>query len=311
MRKWIMLGVLLVVMSLPAKADDIPQYQVIRNIERNDVTIPGNLSEYFAFNPSGLQIAAAGSETTINIWDIETGEVIHTFDFASTAVSWSPDGRFIATGSNYDSVMSVWNVEIGTLKYELDRYSGRHSFWSPDGNRFATDGMRIFDAETGDLLVELSSNWSIPYAVYWSPNGTMIATPGGWEGLYLNIWSIEGERLDTYWAGISAAWSPDSTRLATTGQVRDVESGLPVTIIPDMEYQITWHPDGKWLTSTDDNEQVLLWDAETGELVTVWNFEGCSIRGFVWSNDGRRFALNCLQANSDQRNDLIIAELIR
>jgi WD40 repeat protein len=170
--------------------------------------------------------------------------------------------------------------------------------------------MRILDANTGEILVDLGYNWNFPAAAYWSPDGTMIATPGGVDGPYLNIWSHEGERLDTYWAGNSAAWSPHSSHLATTGQVRDVTTGLPTLIIPNMEYLITWHPDGEWLTSANDEGKIFLWDAETGDLVTTWSFDDCIINGFTWSSDGQRFALNCIQFHPNYQNDLIIAEVV-
>lgn len=137
----------------------------------------------------------------------------------------------------------------------------------------------------------------------------LLATSSGWEGAHLNIWSIEGERLDTYWAGTSAAWSPNSSRLASRGQVRDMTTGLPLVIIPEMYDQITWHPNGVWLASVAD-DQVFLWDAETGAAITTWPFEGCSINGFSWSANGSRFALGCIHGEDQSQNDLIIAEVI-
>jgi dipeptidyl aminopeptidase/acylaminoacyl peptidase len=171
--------------------------------------------------------------------------------------------------------------------------------------------MKIFDSQRGELVLELGSNWGIPYEAHWSPDGTMIATSSDWEGNYLNIWSVEGERLDTFWAGSSAAWSPDSTRIASTGQIRDIRTGLPVTIIKGMDNEIAWHPNGNWIASTGDAGQIFLWDTGTGEQVTMWQYEDCLIYGFAWSRDGERFAVSCIRYELDYRNELIIRERVQ
>jgi WD40 repeat protein len=317
MRKFVFLSLLLLVMILPAKANNeyqssensAPYFQEVDRIER-DLLLRGNFSEYFAFSPDGQRIAAAATETTINVWDVETGEVVHTLEHTSTSVSWSPDGALVAAGSD-EGILRLWNVQSGILWFELEGYSGRHITWSPDSTQFVTNAMKIFDSQTGELILQLGSNWGIPYEAHWSPDGTMIATTSGWEGQYLNIWSITGERLDTYWAGVSAAWSPDSTRLASTAQIRDVATGLPTTIIRELAYEIAWHPGGEWIASTGNAGQIYLWDAATGELVTMWQYEDCLINGFAWSPNGERFAVNCIQQEPAHSNDLIIRERIR
>lgn len=283
-----------------------PNSQEIRRIRRT-VSILSNFNEHFAFSPDGTRIAAAGSETTVNVWHVDTGDIIYTLAHAGTSVSWSPDGRWIAAGT-FRGPFRVWDAATGALAFELDSDSGRHSSWAPDSRRFVTNAMNIHDGTTGAIITELGLNWNIPYEAHWSPDGTMIATTGNWGRDYMHLWSSDGERLDTFWAGTSAAWSPDSTRLASAYQVRDVATGLPVMVIPEMVGVIAWHPDGEWISSATA-DGVFLWDAETGGQVTVWPFGDCQTRGFAWSPDGQRFALNCLRLGTDPGYDLVVGEL--
>jgi WD40 repeat protein len=289
----------------------VPEYRELVRFERDTVTILSNLTEHFAFSPDSEYIAAASSSGSVDIWRIDTGEVAHSLGIASTSVSWSPDGSLIAIGNDYDYNLTVWDTTAETIRYQIAEYSGRHITWSPDSAQFATDAMQVFDAQTGEVVLQLGANWSVPYHAYWSPDGARILTTTEWEGDYAHLWSLDGERLDTYWAGKSASWSPDSTRIATFGQVREISTGLPVVIIPNMQWEIAWHPDGEWIASVDDEGAIFLWDADSGEMITEWTAEGCHIKGFAWSPNGERFAIDCIIADPEYSNDLIIWERVR
>lgn len=318
MKKMMFFVLVLLITASPVNAidefqspDTVPQYQEILRIQRGEVRITINSSEQISFSPDGTRVVAAGSPTTIQVWDVTTGDVIHILELENPeGASWSPDGTIIVGGSN-DYDFRVWDARTGDILIDTGVVYGRYSSWSQDSTQFVTNIMVVFDAQTGEVIQQLGSNWGIPYEAHWSPDGTMIATTSGWEGWHLNIWSVEGERLDTYWAGSSASWSPDSTRIASIGQIRAIDTGLPVLIIARMDNAIAWHPDGDWIASTGDEGEIFLWDAETGELVTMWQYDDCEINGFDWSPGGERFAINCIYREPEYGNDLIIWERIR
>jgi WD40 repeat protein len=54
-------------------------------------------------------------------------------------VAWSPDGARLATGS-YDETAKVWEADSGRLLVTLSSHSGGVNgvAWSPDGDRLAT-----------------------------------------------------------------------------------------------------------------------------------------------------------------------------
>jgi WD40 repeat protein len=284
---------------------EVPIYEELAWIERGLISVQGWQTEYFAFSPDGSQIAAAASETNVSIWDIETQDVIQSFEHAATSVSWSPDGTLLATGGN-DGTVRLWNVQTGMLLFQLE-HAGRHITWSPDSTQFATNAMTIFDAITGEPIHIFESLWpESPDEIHWSPNGRLLATSGGHESRHINIWTSSGEYLDTFWGGRSASWSPDSTRLASTSQIRTIQTGLPETIIPAMTENITWHPDEEWIASIGEGGQVLLWNAATGDSQIIWEDDRCWINGFTWSADGNRFALDCIIQQPEFTNTLVI-----
>lgn len=65
--------------------------------------------------PRGLQVATCAGENRAVIWDPETGAAIHRLAGhrgATCCLSWSSDGRWLATGST-DTSVRLWDAETG------------------------------------------------------------------------------------------------------------------------------------------------------------------------------------------------------
>ncbi|GHO82379.1 WD40 repeat domain-containing protein [Dictyobacter formicarum] len=72
------------------------------------------------------------------------------------ALTWSPDGRMLASGGN-DGMMFVWNVDGTVLYQHLFSAHVRSLAWSPDGAQLlaaAANVVFFFNAQTGELLAE-------------------------------------------------------------------------------------------------------------------------------------------------------------
>ncbi|KAG8851920.1 POC1 centriolar protein A [Serendipita sp. 411] len=69
-----------------------------------------------AYSPDGRHIASGSNDTTIRIWDVETGAMVgeplkgHTREIVS--VAYSPDSRYVVSGS-WDNTIRVWNATTG------------------------------------------------------------------------------------------------------------------------------------------------------------------------------------------------------
>lgn len=200
-----------------------------------------------AWSPDGTQIASAGADGTVHIWDAATGHMLlnyrgHTDGLFSdinpfkyiSVVAWSPKGQHIASAGSGSDIY-VWNASTGqTLSIcrhrsfilpDVDALA-----WSPDGTSIASIGssvlnhinkmVRVWDIKTSRSRLHYTmhsfSLTSTAAAVAWSPDGYYIASTCNGK---IHIWNaVTGNRIFTYDAGPGdvrgIAWSPDGTRLA-------------------------------------------------------------------------------------------------
>jgi hypothetical protein len=132
--------------------------------------------------------------------------------FEPTSVAWSPDGRYIATGSTMDRRIDIWNVtQRKIVKVLLQRYpsaSFHEITWSPNGRYLA------FCDAPGVLRLCRASDWTEAHV--FSPAGnagcshSTFSSDSSQVALlgthFLGIYSLEGWhtlqslRLDVGWA---------------------------------------------------------------------------------------------------------------
>jgi WD40 repeat protein len=135
---------------------DVATGKEVRRIEKS-----GWSTSHLVFSPDGKTLAstAPGYETVIRLWDVATGKplqpagpdgVIHT-------VAFSPDGRFIATGSwrGHDPRVRLWDAFRGESLWACQGEVGliNRVMFTPDGKGVVASGtdkaVRLWDARTG------------------------------------------------------------------------------------------------------------------------------------------------------------------
>jgi WD40 repeat protein/tRNA A-37 threonylcarbamoyl transferase component Bud32 len=229
------------------------------------------------------------------------------------SVAWSPDGRFIASGS-LDMLVQVWQpIWQDALIERVDtivNYRGHHKSvnalaWSPDGCCIASaslDGsVQIWLAEIGDFVRSYNLHTDWVSAVAWSPDGRYLAS-GSLDDT-VHIWeAATGEQVYVYQGhtdGIRAlAWSLDGLSIASgswdeTVHVWEAATGVVAAIYKGHSKTVNavaWSPLGQSIASASVDGTVQVWDASSGEPVFTYRGHSDSVNTIAWSPDGRRIA---------------------
>jgi eukaryotic-like serine/threonine-protein kinase len=235
-------------------------------------------------------------------------------------LSWSPDGKFIASGSG-DETVQVWNVARGTNI--LSYYGHRHKLgkglvqsvmWSPDGKYIVSGSwdktVRIWDASTGRTVSTYRSYYEVVEAVAWSPDGKYIAS-GNRNGT-AHVWNVTSGKKVRNFLGhcvkeanldvVAVAWSPDGKRIASASWDRTVKvwnaiknSGKKNDFLIFRGHTaeintLTWSPDGTRIASGGRDNVVHVWGSSNGELLLTYRIHKGYVVGVAWSPDGTRIA---------------------
>ncbi|MDO9558500.1 MAG: Ig-like domain-containing protein, partial [Syntrophales bacterium] len=145
-----------------------------------------------AISPNGKYVSSAGG--SVNLWDTATGKYLNNFKIGHrvNAVVFSPDGRYLLTGSQdaANGAIGLWNVETGT---EIKTFKGHKGevmslAFSPKGEFFISashDGsIRLWDVNTGREIIQLISFTDGEW-IAMTPEGYFNASANGAK--YLNV----------------------------------------------------------------------------------------------------------------------------
>ena len=243
------------------------------------------------------------------------------------AITWSPDGKRIASGSS-DQTVQVWDAATGKLLFTYhghakSRLTGwvKAVAWSPDGRRIASgsddeNGVHVWDATSGNdhstfLGVGLDrgpDNWV--QAVAWSPDSRRLVW--GNAGYVVQIQDISTAQYSLSYRGHAGAvnavaWSPDGKRIASgssdhTVQVWDVATGKNLLTYTEHTREkakggviggvcsVVWSPDGTRIASGGSDKTVQVWDAATGKNLLTYAEHTDRVAGVAWSPDSKRIA---------------------
>jgi len=251
-----------------------------------------------AFSPDGRWIASGGWDNKVRLWDSATGVPCATLPHPDVVhgLAYGPDGSWLITACVADNRLRIWDVAAARLCKGIELPDGklRSVVVRPDGRRLAASAyvaadrchhLHVCDVESGKRL--FSTTGSVRA---YSPDGRWLAVVNADEHTLILL-DAETHETAARFRGHegpirSAAFSPDSLRLATCSQDRTVRvwtiDGGACQVLrghTDDIFAVAFHPDGTRLASAGRDRAVWLWDPARGEEVA--RLQGHT--EFVWS----------------------------
>lgn len=234
-----------------------------------------------AMFPDGKRIATSWLSPTIQILDLETGDVVRQIEHGGTvrALAVSRDGSRIVSGG-LDKLCQVWDAATGD---RLATFEGHTDFvaraaFTPDGKSVVSSSydktVRRWNAQTG------KQEWNSPqvemaWSLAISPDGRHVLTGAGGQ--------LDGSPT------VLVIKRGDDNAL----RLWDLATGALIRVMKGhthAAYSIDFSPDGRLAVSGGWDGSVRLWNAESGELLsTIADRQGAVMRA-VFSPDGKRVA---------------------
>lgn len=209
-----------------------------------------------AFSPDGQLVVGGTEHRTLEVWDTDSGEHVHSLAGHARdvySVQWSRDSRLLASGSG-DHLAKVWD-------------------WS----------RRVCVRDFGDANGPTDGVTSVAL----SPNAALLAVAS--LDHTVRVWDVESgalrQCLDSHSDGVySIAFSPDGRTLASgsldkTVRLWNVNDGACCSVLhghEDFVLSVAFMHDGDWLVSGAKDRTIRCWDARRSTPHVVLDGHGGS-----------------------------------
>ena len=280
--------------------------QLAAQAQTINLTLPSHqqLAVLLAVQSAKINPSSDATSILLNKFNASKPVSFMSHDDYVAALDFSPDGRYIASGS-WDNTARVWDVNTGT---EIARINHNGPItnvsFSPDGKYLLSGALGdqttlLWEASTGKEVLNFQHE-SLSSA--FSPNGKYIIT-GGYDGL-ARIWNastgaeitqiVHGGQVNTI------AFSKDGQYIATgsaDGSVHILKVGTwdEITLVyhDGNVTSVALAPNAKYLISGSDDRTARIWNVATGEEIARINHSDI-VSSVSISDDGQFAAATSL-----------------
>ncbi|MBX3113939.1 MAG: PQQ-binding-like beta-propeller repeat protein [Fimbriimonadaceae bacterium] len=222
-----------------------------------------NLVVDVAWSANGNSVAGGSNDGTFRAYDVATDQELWKFSGKGQmrSAAWSRDGKYVASGDGGTGIAYVWDAKTGKVvaQHQMEALTLNAAF-SPDsktayfGSGKKLVAVNIASGKVSQQFADASAD-IVDVAV--SPNGKQV-TVGTSGGRIHNFDTANGKML---WTAVTDGtqwgvdWSPDGTRIASTGydfamHLWHPQTGKEVFAIRELPIQgfdVRFSPDGEQL----------------------------------------------------------------
>ena len=273
-----------------------------------------------AITPNGVNIVSGGQDTTVRVWDLMDGKLVHSLlghEGPVYALAITSDGHRIVSAAGNDLGVRIWDLEIGNLLSTLAPSSADVSALTitPDDREVVTVAndrlARIWDLDLGVLKETLDHPAAI-YSCKISPDGRYLITgskkkPGTDDPGVIWIWDYQNKKLlhtcECHKGSVTALAITADSRYALSGgqdgsiKLWDLETGSLLKTMQGHKstiVSITVAPDGNHLITGSKDETVRVWLLRGGVLIKVYETVE-NVHSLVVTPDGRQVVVGTLE----------------
>ena len=272
-------------------------------------TLTGHSYDVYSatYSPDGRKIVSASEDTTIKIWNANTGSCLQTLKGHTSWVnsaSYSPDGTKIVSASN-DRTIKIWDANTGSCLQTLTGHTAyvNSASYSPDGAKIVSasrdNTIKIWNAKKGKCLQTLTGHTAYVNSASYSTDGRKIISAS--RDKTIKIWDANtGSCLQTLTGHTdyvrSASFSPDGRKIVSasndkTIKIWDANTGSCLQTLTghnDRIFSASFSPDGTKIVSASNDKTIKIWDANTGSCLQTLTGHTWFVYSASYSPDGRK-----------------------
>jgi WD40 repeat protein/tetratricopeptide (TPR) repeat protein/tRNA A-37 threonylcarbamoyl transferase component Bud32 len=218
----------------------------------------------------------------VQVWSVETGKeqwqrpMPPNRKLHNLVLAFSPDGRWLA-GNTADTTVSLWDAQTGAeaRRYKVPAPGISTLAFSADGERLATglfEGMKVRDTRTGQEVYAIKNGGSVHLLAFRADNRVLAVA--GWTG-------------QATVSLLSAETVPKRIYL-------EESSPLELNMVGHVAAGAVFSPDGRFVAAVGPENDILLFDAFTGQRLRRLEGHTQVISSLAFSDDAKRLVSSTL-----------------